>query len=440
MWPFTNRSSPVENSPVAPATEQRASIENPSVKLSDENAFDLIFGSHYRSTTGQVVTTETALSEPAFLAAVKFISGTLASLPIHAYERMADGKRERALPDLEAILNVAVNDEWTSHAWREYSFQNTLTSGRQYSYIKRTNGLDVREIMPLDPSKLVVQRRNGRREYVYTEGTVQKVYSASEIIDIPFYLDRDQIDHMSPVARMRDTIGLSLAMTDYAGRFFRNGGVPPLAMEAPIATPEGVVRAAKDVEGAIQRAGSQNKNVLVMPIGHKLSPVGFNPEQSQLLDARRFAVEEIARIFQLPPMFLQDLSHGSFANTEQQDLHLVKHTLSQWVHKFEQELNLKLFGPRNMRYFVEMNMDGLLRGDFKTRMEGYATAIQNAIRSPDEVRRLENLAPAGGDAGKLHIQGATVPLGEQSKNGQGSEPSDEQPAQPAQEDDDDTQN
>ena len=117
------------------------------------------------------------------------------------------------------------------------------------------------------------------------------------------------------------------------------------------------------------------------------------------------------------PIFLQDLTHGTLSNTEQQDLHFVKHTLSQWIKAWEQECNLKLFGPRNRARFVEFNVDGLLRGDFRTRMEGYAKAIQNAINTPDEVRAMENWPRKGGDADKLHIQGATVPLGDQLKRG-----------------------
>jgi HK97 family phage portal protein len=109
---------------------------------------------------------------------------------------------------------------------------------------------------------------------------------------------------------------------------------------------------------------------------------------------------------------LQDLSRGTFSNTEQQDLHFVKHTIKRWIEQVEAEMNLKLFG-RNARQYVEFNVDGLLRGDFKTRMEAHAASIQNGIRTPNEVRDLENMEPlpAGDD---LMIQGATVPIRTQS--------------------------
>jgi HK97 family phage portal protein len=123
-------------------------------------------------------------------------------------------------------------------------------------------------------------------------------------------------------------------------------------------------------------------------------------------------IEQIARIYSIPPTFLQDLTHGTFSNTEQQDLHFTKHTIKRWIEQFEQEMNLKLFGRNSNSQFVEMNVDGLLRGDFKTRMDGYAQGIQNAILTPNEARRRENLPDdAGGDG--LLVQGATVPLGQQ---------------------------
>jgi HK97 family phage portal protein len=109
---------------------------------------------------------------------------------------------------------------------------------------------------------------------------------------------------------------------------------------------------------------------------------------------------------------LQDLTRGTYSNTEQQDLHFVKHTLKRWIEQFEQELNLKLF-PRGSKLYVEFNVDGLLRGDFKTRMEAHATTIQNGIRTPNEVRDIENMSPMP-EGDSLMIQGATVPIGSQN--------------------------
>jgi HK97 family phage portal protein len=169
-------------------------------------------------------------------------------------------------------------------------------------------------------------------------------------------------------------------------------------------------RSSADMEAAVQNAAKQRKLALSIPTGHEIKSIGADPEKSQLVLLQRFVIEQIARIYSLPPVFLQDLTHGTFTNTEQQDLHFVKHTLKRWVEQFEQELNLKLFGRGNGKQYVELNVDGLLRGDFKTRMEGYARAITTGQLAPDEAREMENRPKMGGAAGKLHMQGAMLPI------------------------------
>ena len=150
---------------------------------------------------------------------------------------------------------------------------------------------------------------------------------------------------------------------------------------------------------------------MALPAGHELKSIGFSPEQMQLLDLQQFCIEQIARIYSLPPVFLQDLSKGTYSNVEQQDLNFVKHTLRRWIEQSEQEMNLKLFG-RLSDLSVRFNVDSLLRGDLKTRMEAHATAIQNGIKTPNEARETEGMESklAGDD---LMIQGATVPISSQ---------------------------
>jgi HK97 family phage portal protein len=150
---------------------------------------------------------------------------------------------------------------------------------------------------------------------------------------------------------------------------------------------------------------------MALPAGHELKSIGFSPEEMQLIELQKFCIEQVARIYSLPPVFLQDLSTGTFSNVEQQDLHFVKHTLRRWIEQAEQEMNLKLFG-RESDMSVRFNVDSLLRGDLKTRMEAHATAIQNGIKTPNEVRDLEELEPLG-NGNDLMIQGATVPIGTQ---------------------------
>jgi HK97 family phage portal protein len=258
------------------------------------------------------------------------------------------------------------------------------------------------------PRDTTVKRVGGRRVYQY-KGQAEP-YAAADVIDIPFLLKQDQLATHSPLVMGKRALQLSLAMNDYASGFFAGGGVPPLALTGPLPQgAEAMKRAIADIFRSIEAAKRSDKPIFPMPPGHDLKAVGLDPEKGQMTEARRFQVEEIARVLGLPPAFLQDLTHGTFTNSEQQDLHLVKHVLAQWAKGLEEELNLKLFGARNSGRYVEHNLDGVMRGDFKSRIEALARGVQSALMTPNEARALDNRSPlAGGD--RLYVQGATVPL------------------------------
>ncbi|HET6491339.1 MAG TPA: phage portal protein, partial [Burkholderiales bacterium] len=306
----------------------------------------------------------------------------------------------------------APNPEMSSFDWRKYVFDCVFTGGRGYTFIERNAAGQPINLWPLDPDKTTVKRENLRKYYEYKENGRTIRYEADEVIDIPFLLKADRLSHRSPLLTNKETIGLAIAATRYGSKFFANGGVPPFAIEGPFNSPAGVQRAGEDLKKAIKKAAAENRLALPLPPGHSIKNLGIDPEKSQLVETKRFIIEEVARIYSLPPTFLQDLTHGTFSNTEQQDLHVTKHTLRRWIVQFEQEINLKLFGRGETQRYVEMSVDGLLRGDFKTRMEGYAQAIQNAVYTPAEVRSKENLPDKDG-SDQLLIQGATVPLGQQ---------------------------
>ncbi|MGR9420652.1 phage portal protein [Rhizobium leguminosarum] len=384
------------------APETRASIENPTVPVSAEN-FMAFFGVH--SANLPHVTIDNALNVPAVMAAVAFMSRTLAALPRHAY-RTRKGSGERIGGRLETVVNSAPNDTVGAFKFWQWFWQQVFTGGRGLAYIERTpQGID--SLWPMDPTKTNIKRVGFKVTYEF-EG---KTYDAADVIDVPFMLKPCGLRHYGPINKASKAIQLALAMNDYGSNFFAGGGVPPLALEGPLpAGAEAMKRAQADIKRSVDAAKSAEEPIFPIPSGYKLSPVGIDPAKGQMIEARRFQVEEIARAWQLPPVFLQDLSRATFSNAEQQDLHLVKHLIGQWAKALEDEMNLKFFGRTSGRY-IEHALDGLLRGDFKTRMEGYGIAIQNGIRKPDEIRALENLPAEGGPADKLYIQGATVPLG-----------------------------
>lgn len=403
IFGFKSRRS-AENAP-----ESRATIENPTIPVSAEN-FLAFFG--VQSANLPSVTIDSALAVPAVWAAVAFLSRTLAALPLHAYRSTKDGPK-RISGKLETVVHDAPNDGMDSFKFRQYFWTQVFTGGRGLAWIERApQGIEA--LWPMDPSKTVIKRTGLRVVYQHTDASGVKEYPAADVIDVPFMLKANGLDHYGPIAMAAKAIQLAISMNDYGSNFFAGGGVPPLSLTGPLpAGAEAIKRAQADIKRAVDAAKNAGEQVFPIPPGYELKPVGLDPAKGQMIEARRFQVEEIARTYQLPPVFLQDLTRATFTNAEQQDLHLVKHLIGQWAEALEGEMNLKMFGRENRSRYVEHNLDGLLRGDFKTRMEGYGIAIQNAIRTPDEVRSLENLPAKGDEADKLHIQGATVPLGKQ---------------------------
>jgi HK97 family phage portal protein len=380
-------------------------LENPTIPISSGlDAWSAFFGEIGGKTTLPPVTIESALEVPAVLAAVNFLSSTLAALPLHTYR--ASDKVEG---DLAMLLNEAPNPEWSSFAWRQYMWQQVFTGGRGLTWIERAGAKPV-GLWPMDPTLTTVARVRGRKVYRFEA----REYPAADVIDVPFMLRANQIDVYSPIHKGRKAIALALAMNDFASTFFGSGGVPPLALEGPLPSGnDAFKRAQSDIKRAIDLAKKAGTPFFGMPPGHQLKAIGIDPDKGQMTEARLFQIQEIARAFDgMPPAFLQDLSKGTFSNTEQQDLQIVKHNVGRRAKQFEDELNLKLFGQRRRARKVKHNLDGLQRGDFKTRSEGLARAIQTGQLTPNEARELEERPPkAKGDI--LYIQGATVPLGTQ---------------------------
>jgi HK97 family phage portal protein len=389
--------------------EQRDSPE--SIKSSATAAEMLAFFG-LDSSALPTATPENAMKVPAYSSARNFLSSSLANLPLHAY-RTENGQAKRLGGALQRLLNEAPNAEWSSYGARKYFWSGVFGErGRGLLWIER----GIREplaLWPMDPTKTTVKRVGVRKVYEWNDNGVKKTYDAADVIDVPFLLKADQLSTYSTLSNGTRAIQLALAMNDYGSQVFANGGVLPLAVVGPPGTgPDATKRMIGDISRLIDQAKQEGKQLFPLPSGYDIKPVGFDPEKGQMTEARRFQIEEIARVFNLPPVFLQDLTHGTFSNTEMQDIAFVKHVVSQWAKALEDEINLKLFGAENNRRFVEHSLDGLLRGDFLSRMQAHGQAVQNAIRTPNEVRALENLPPkTGGD--DLLIQGATVPVGTQ---------------------------
>lgn len=403
-WPFTRKKE----------------VREAQFKQSSPQSFLELFGLGGDAS----VSMEEALGVPAVWGAVNFLAGTIAGLPLHVYDKTANGKKRVKASKINpsvSMLHDAVNDDMSSFDWRFQMMTAVFTEGRFVSLIERDDRGQPMNLFPL-PSATVKRLSNGRKVYCYkVNGGPAREYDQADVLDIPFMLKPDMVSHRSPLRQCAVAIGKAVHANEYGSKLFKNGGLPAFMLQGPFGSEKSAVRAADNIAEATKEAARKGGNVIAIPQGHHLDPLGADPQKMQLVETQEFAVVEIGRIYQLPPTFLQDLSRATFSNSEQQDLHLVKHTLKRWLEQLEAEMNLKLFG-RGSNRIVEFNVDGLLRGDYKTRMEGNSTAIQTGQITPNEARALDNREPLPGGE-KLYIQGATVPLeGHTGLEGQQNEP------------------
>lgn len=360
------------------------------------------------------VSLEQTLGVPAVWAAINFLAGTVAGLPLPIYDKVGASKKKvkatKANP-VVSVLHDAVNDELTSFQWRFDLMVAVLTEGRSVTYIERDSMDRVINLFPLE-NVTVKRLSNGLKQYETRTGGVTRIYPASDVIDITFMTKADGVQHRSPLRQCAVALGKAVNSNEYGSKLFKNGGLPAFALTGPFSSAKSAERASDNIADVTKEAARKGGTIIAIPAGHELTPLGVDPDKMQLVAVQEFAVQEVARIFSLPPTFLQDLSRATFTNSEQQDLHLTKHTIKRWCEQIEAELNLKLFG-RGSNRIAEFNLDGLLRGDYKTRMEGNSLAIQSGQLTPNEARAQDNREPLdGGD--RLYIQGATVPLENQT--------------------------
>jgi len=236
------------------------------------------------------------------------------------------------------------------------------------------------------------------------------VLPREEILHLPG-LGFDGLIGYSPIAMAKHAIGMALATEEYGAKFFANGANPGGVLEHP-----GVIKDIQRVKDSWNSAyqGSMNSHrVAVLEEGMKFQAIGIPPEQAQFLETRKFQINEIARIFRIPPHMVGDLEKSSFSNIEQQSLEFVKYTLNPWVVRWEQALKQSLLLPSEKQtMFIKFNLDGLLRGDYQGRMQGYATGRQNGWLSTNDIRELEDLnrVPTA-EGGDLYlVNGNMLPL------------------------------
>ena len=382
------------------------------------SAFSFLFGG---TSSGKTVNERTAMQATAVYACVRILAEAIAGLPLHVYRYRSDGGKEKIpFHPLYYLLHDEPNPEMTSFVFRETLMSHLLLWGNAYAQILRNGRGQPIALYPLLPNKMKVSRAsNGELVYTYrrdfeesrinpNSGTV--ILRRDEILHIPG-LGFDGLIGYSPIAMAKNAIGMSLATEEYGASFFANGANPGGVLEHP-----GVIKDIQRVKdswnSAYQGSGNAHR-IAVLEEGMKFQAIGIPPEQAQFLETRKFQINEIARIFRIPPHMVGDLEKSSFSNIEQQSLEFVKYTLNPWVVRWEQSLQQSLLLPSEKNsIFIKFNVDGLLRGDYQSRMNGYAVGRQNGWLSANDIRELEDMnripAEEGGDL--YLVNGNMLPL------------------------------
>ncbi len=380
------------------------------------SGYSFLFGP---TSSGRAVTERSAMQMTAVYSCVRILSEAVAGLPLHVYQTRADGGKEKALNHpLYQLLHDEPNPEMTSFVFRETLMTHLLLWGNAYAQVIRNGKGEVVALYPLMPNRIKVGRdKTGAITYDYQTSTTDPAnpsgivtLGAADVLHIPG-LGFDGLVGYSPIAMAKNAIGLAQATEDYGASFFANGAAPGGVLEHP-----GTIKDPTRVRESWQNTfgGARNGNkVAVLEEGMKYTPIAVSPEQAQFLETRKFQINEIARIFRIPPHMIGDLEKSSFSNIEQQSLEFVKYTLDPWVIRWEQAITKTLLTSREKpQVFVKFNLEGLLRGDYVSRMNGYAVARQNGWMSANDIRELENLdridTNRGGD--EYLVNGNMLPL------------------------------
>lgn len=360
-----------------------------------------------RTAAGAAVTPDSALRCPAVYACVGLLADTIGTIPLDLFERTGpDAARRATGHPMHALLHDAPNAWQTSAEFRQMMVEHLCTHGNAYAEIVwRGDGM-AEALEPLHPGQVMPFRRpSGGHAYRYqpTDGPA-RILLPAEVLHLrrrPF--ERDGLRGKSPVLEHRETIGRAMAQAEYLSRFFGNSAVPKGGIEVPTAISDKAADLLRESFERRHRGAENAHRVAIFDGGMKYVPMGASNQDSQAVEAYRDTVAEIAsRIYGLPPHLVgeTDRSTSWGSGIEQQSIGFVVFFVRPWLVLWEQALNRALLSAAGrQRYYYEFNADGLMRGDFKSRLEGLALMIQWGLATPNEARRLLNMAPLeGGDS------------------------------------------
>ena len=364
---------------------------------------------------GERVDEKSALQVATVFACVRLLANSVAQLPLNLYRERGGSKEVAEDHPLQRLLHMEPNPEMTSFTYFETMMMHLLLWGNHYSQVVRDGANRVLGLYPLLPENVEVDRaENGELVYIYHAYTDEKpgdhggdiLFRREDILHIP-NTGFNGLIGFSPIAMQKNALGSAIAVEKYGSAFFKNGAQPSGVLIHPdvIEDPE---RLREQWNAAYGGAGSAHR-VAVLEEGVKYQPISLPPEDSQFLSTREYGVEEICRIFNVPPHLVQDLKRATFNNIEHMSIDFVVHSLDPWLKRIERGLAKDLLnGDEKKDLMPSFIVNGLLRGDYMSRMQGYAIGVSNGIMTVNEVRRLEDLnAISPEEGGDYHIVNGT---------------------------------
>lgn len=378
------------------------SLASGSGNLTDTSWWRGLLGGSGRNSSGVVVTPDTALGVPVLQNCVSLLAESVAQLPLEVFERKDQGQRESAIHHpLYDVLRYQPNGFQTPYDQRECTQLSAGLYGNGYSFIERRGDGNVIGLWPLEHEKVTVLKGADQMPYYRINGYADPV--PMRMIHHIRWISRNHYTGLSPIYLHAEAMGLSQALRRYAGKSFANGVTVSGVIERPKETPAIKDQATIDRitgEWAEKYSGIDNaKKVALLQEGMTFKPVSMNNVDAEIVNLLKLTGMDIARIYKIPLILVNELEKATYNNTEQLLIQYVVFGLMPWIKRHEQAMMRDLLLPNDRKtHFIEFNLSGLLRGDQKTRYEAYAIARQWGWLSVNDIRRLENMPPVtGGD-------------------------------------------
>ena len=404
-------------------------------KMIDLRGVDWTEGSN-RTPSGIRVTADNSMACSAYTACIRVISDAVSSLPLHVYERMANGGKAKASTHpVYRLLHSQPNPWQTAQELRDWMTGMYLHYGASYAEIRPGARGAVDQLWPLHTSRMEKYERleNGRLRYGYREPSGRMTfYDQSQIFALRFTTE-DGVKPLPTYKIFQNAIGLAQALEAHGSTYFGNGARPGIVLESDNPIPPEASERLREQWERMHRGPDRAFRTAVLPNGVKAHELSGSNEAAQFLETRQYQVIEICRAFRVPPHMIQDLTRSTYSNIEVQGTEFVQHCLLPHLKRWEAAISRDLIVDDEV-YFAEHSVSGLLRGDHASRSAYYVSALQNGWMSVNEIRELENLNPIGPEGDQHFVQLNMTTL---DKVGQQPQP-EAVPAEPMADDTEDT--